>query len=46
MSALETGQEMGFVRTLSPNIAARALLGMVKETVQFAIVDAEPTAKG
>ncbi len=39
ISALETGQEMGLLRKLSPVIMARAVLGMVKETVQWAIVD-------
>jgi AcrR family transcriptional regulator len=42
VSALETGQELGLLRALSPIIAARAVLGMVKETVQWAIVDAPP----
>jgi len=39
MSALETGQEMGFLRRFPAAIGARAVLGMVKETVQWAIVD-------
>ena len=39
VSALETGQEMGLLRPLMPIIAARAVLGMVKETVQWAILD-------
>ena len=45
VSALETGQEMGLLRKMPPTIAARALLGMVKETVQWAIVDAKPATK-
>jgi AcrR family transcriptional regulator len=40
VSALETGQAMGLLRKISPVITARAVLGMVKETVQWAIVDA------
>jgi AcrR family transcriptional regulator len=39
VSALETGQEMGLLRVLRPTLTARAVLGMVKETVQWAIVD-------
>ncbi len=40
-SALERGQEMGFLRKIRPVVAARAVLGLVKETVQWAILDAE-----
>lgn len=43
VSALETGQAMGIVRPLPSAIVARAVLGMVKETVQWAILD-EPGA--
>ena len=39
ISALQTGQEMGLIRSVTPPIAARAVLGVVKETVQWAIVD-------
>lgn len=37
--ALSTGQEMGLVRPMVPAIAARAVLGMVKETVQWAMLE-------
>ena len=40
-SALETGQAMGLLRPMRAPIVARAVLGMVKETVQWAILDAE-----
>jgi AcrR family transcriptional regulator len=43
VSALRTGQQMGLLRSLAPTILARAVLGMVKETVQWAIVDAPDT---
>lgn len=39
--ALTTGQEMGLVRPMVPAIAARAALGMVKETVQWGILGDE-----
>ncbi len=40
-SAIETGQGMGFLRAIRPAVAARAVLGLVKETVQWAILDGE-----
>jgi AcrR family transcriptional regulator len=40
VSALSTGQGMHLLRPFPPTIAARAVLGMVKETVQWAILDA------
>ncbi len=46
ISALETGQELGLLRPLLPVVAARAVLGMVKETVQWAIVDRDESASG
>jgi AcrR family transcriptional regulator len=42
VSALRTGQQMGLLRSFAPTLAARAVLGMVKETVQWAIVDPDP----
>ena len=38
-SALRTGQTMGLLRPMHAPIVARAVLGMVKETIQWAILD-------
>ena len=41
VSALERGQQMGLLRPLRAPIVARAVLGMVKESIQWAILDSE-----
>jgi AcrR family transcriptional regulator len=43
-SALRNGQAMGLVRSCEPQVVARAILGAVKEVIQWAYVDQNPDA--
>jgi AcrR family transcriptional regulator len=42
VSALNTGQQMGFVRPCDAHVVARCILGSVKEVVQWAFVEQAP----
>ena len=41
--ALNTGRELGVVRPCDANVVARCTLGSVKEVVQWAFVEQDPT---
>ncbi len=43
MSAIETGTEMGLVRTCDAKLAARCILGAAKEMVTYSFVENDPS---